>query len=83
MELEKLRLPVLVVHHQQDNCGFCQYADLPQLTARLKTPYKVLTYEGGKSTGDPCEAFAYHGYNGIEVQVVQDITSWIRLALRP
>jgi hypothetical protein len=29
------------------------------------------------SDGDPCEAFAYHGYNGIEREVVGRITAWI------
>ena len=29
---------------------------------------------------DPCEAMAYHGYNGIEPQVVQSIATWITAA---
>lgn len=81
MELERLRLPVLVVHHQDDSCRICQFSDLSLLTAKLQTPFKLLTYQGGKNTGDPCEAFAYHGYNGIEAQVVQDIAAWIRATL--
>lgn len=27
--------------------------------------------------GDPCEAFAYHGYNGIERDVVAKIAEWM------
>jgi hypothetical protein len=33
--------------------------------------------EGGVSEGDPCEAFAYHGYNGIEREVVAKIAAWL------
>ena len=28
---------------------------------------------GGTSTGDDCEAYAHHGYNGIEQQTVEQI----------
>jgi len=30
------------------------------------------------SVGDPCEAWAYHGYNGIEQKTVAAIKAWIR-----
>ena len=32
---------------------------------------------GGTSTGNDCEALAYHGYNGIEQQTVDRIKAWI------
>lgn len=35
-------------------------------------------FEGGVSVGDPCEAFAYHGYHGIEREVVHAIATWIK-----
>ncbi|RFO96140.1 alpha/beta hydrolase [Rhodoferax lacus] len=81
MDLEPLRLPVLVVHHEQDACRLCLFSDLPLLTAKLKAPFKVLSYQGGTTRGDACEAMAYHGYNGIEAQVVQDIAAWIQATL--
>lgn len=83
MDLQSLRLPVLVVHHQEDSCRVCNYSDLSLLTERLQVPFKLLTYRGGISTGDACEAFAHHGYNGIEAQVVQDIAAWIKATLAP
>jgi hypothetical protein len=81
MDLQRLRLPVLVVHHAQDDCRLCQFSDLALLTGRLQAPFKLLSYQDGKSTGDPCEAFAHHGFNGIEATVVQDIATWIRSVL--
>ncbi|HEX7888605.1 MAG TPA: alpha/beta hydrolase [Ramlibacter sp.] len=81
MELAKLRIPVLVTHHAQDACGVCPPARLPELMAKLPAGRsELLTYTGGRSEGPPCEAFAYHGYNGLEERVVGDIDAWIRRA---
>ena len=78
MALEKVRVPVLVSHHEQDQCQVCQPALLPALMEKLKSaPAKLLTYQGGQSSGPPCEAFAHHGFNGIEGKVVDDIAAWI------
>lgn len=79
MPLEKIRIPTLVVHHKQDGCGHCRYADLPRLMDGLNAvPRKeLLLFEGGNNQGDPCEAKAYHGFNGIEREVVDRIAEWI------
>jgi len=78
MPLEKVRVPVLVAHHQDDQCEVCPPSQLPRLMDKFKsTPAKLLTYQGGQSSGPPCEAFAHHGFNGIEGQVVDDIAAWI------
>jgi pimeloyl-ACP methyl ester carboxylesterase len=76
--LGKLRIPVLVVHHEQDPCPICAPSLLPRLMDKLPAATsKLLTFSGGQSTGDPCEAFSYHGYNGIEPQVVDAISDFI------
>jgi hypothetical protein len=79
MELETLRIPVLVVHHQQDGCRFCRFRDVPALMHKLDAvPRKeLIAVTGGESRGDDCQAFAYHGYNGIERAVVAQIAGWI------
>src|SRR5215813_1965982 len=79
MELETLRIPVLVVHHEQDGCRFCLFRDMPALMHKLDAvPMKeLIAVTGGVSRGDPCQAFAYHGYNGIERAVVARIAEWI------
>jgi hypothetical protein len=38
---------------------------------------ELISVEGGQSKGDPCEAMAYHGFNGIEQLVVTKIAEWI------
>lgn len=79
MPLERIRVPVLVVHHEQDGCRLCNFADLPALTSKLTNAPRtqVLSFKGGESTGDPCGALAHHGYNGLEAEVVRQIVSWI------
>jgi len=79
MELERLRIPVLVVHHEQDGCRFCLFRDMPALMHKLDAvPVKeLIAVTGGESRGDPCTAFAYHGYNGIEREVVARVAGWI------
>jgi len=79
MPLETLRIPVLVVHHELDACRVCRFSDMPPLMDKLaKTPKaELLTVTGGQSTGDPCEAMAYHGFNGLEPEVVGKISRWI------
>jgi pimeloyl-ACP methyl ester carboxylesterase len=79
MPLGDLKMPVLVVHHQEDPCPICNPARLPALMAKLPpATSQLLTYTGGSSTGPACEAFSHHGYNGIEDRVVADIAQWIR-----
>ncbi len=79
MPLEQITVPTLVVHHKQDGCRHCRYGDLPKLMDKLTAVPRraLLTFEGGKSQGDPCDAMAYHGFNGIEQEVVAKIAEWI------
>jgi hypothetical protein len=79
MPLGKIRVPVLVVHHQQDGCSLCSFSEVPALMAKLaKAPRsQLLSFKGGENKGDPCEAFAYHGFNGIEADVVHQTAAWI------
>ena len=78
MALDRLKIPVLVVHHQNDGCDYCSYSEIPQLMDKLtKVPRKeLITITGGISRGDPCESMAYHGFNGVEKDVVDKIAAW-------
>ena len=84
MPLEKLSIPVLVVHHENDGCKICAFSDMPAMMQKLaKTPKaELISVTGGQSRGDPCEAMAYHGYNGIEADVVGKINRWV-IAAKP
>jgi dienelactone hydrolase len=84
MPVEKLAIPVLVVHHEQDGCKLCAFSDMPPLMDKLaKTPKtELISVTGGQTRGDPCEAQAYHGYNGIEADVISKISRWV-IAAKP
>jgi pimeloyl-ACP methyl ester carboxylesterase len=79
MPLGKIRIPVLVVHHEQDGCPLCAFANVPALMAKLDNAPKkeLLAFKGGENKGDPCEAMAYHGFNGLDREVVPQIAGWI------
>jgi pimeloyl-ACP methyl ester carboxylesterase len=79
MPLEQLTQPTLVVHHEEDGCTYCLYADIGTLSAKLAhlPRQQLLSIRGGNSRGDPCEAYAYHGFNGLEKEVVAQIADWI------
>ena len=79
MPMERLRMPVLVVHHEQDGCSHCPYSEVPVLMAKLggATRSQALGVTGGTTRGDPCEAASYHGFNGIEAEVVQKTVAWM------
>jgi hypothetical protein len=79
MPLEKIAVPVLVVHHKQDGCSSCPFSDVPSLMTRLTSARarELVAFDGGVTRGDPCEAFAYHGFNGLEREVVARIAQWI------
>jgi alpha/beta superfamily hydrolase len=79
MPLGKVRVPVLVVHHEQDGCSHCSFADTPALMSKLTNSPRsqLLAFRGGENKGDPCEAMAYHGFNGLERDVVQQVAAWI------
>lgn len=80
MALQSIAIPVLVVHHEQDGCKLCVYGEIPSLMEKLSsaTSKELLTMKGGNNSGDPCEAFAYHGFNGLEQDVVAKIAVWIQ-----
>jgi hypothetical protein len=79
--LADVRVPVLLVHHEQDACRSCAPHEVPAILSGLThAPVKKLVWaRGGEGVrGDPCEAFHWHGFVGIEATTVQAIVSWLR-----
>ena len=78
--LDRIRVPTLVVHHENDGCKFCQAYEAKNIASQLKhAPIKkTLIVSGGSgATGNPCEAFHHHGYIGMENEAVDLIATWI------
>ena len=80
MQLDAVSVPTLIVHHTDDACHVTPFAQVPNLERMLSGAAKVdvLAYRGGTARGEPCKARHYHGFHGIEAQVVRDITQWLR-----
>ncbi|WP_328807351.1 alpha/beta hydrolase family protein [Paraburkholderia elongata] len=79
MNLSTLKIPVLVVHHRDDACRYCPVSETSGLMEKLTgSSYDgLMIVSGGNAKGDPCEAFSYHGFNGVEGEVVHAIAEWI------
>jgi hypothetical protein len=79
--LETIRIPVLVVHHEKDACAVTNPREARWIIDGLKnTPVKKLIMVSGGSSpmGDPCEAQHWHGYIGMEKEAVNIVTDWIK-----
>ena len=62
--------PTLIVHHRHDECGKTSPEGVAPFLAWAGGCARVVWLDGGASEGPPCEAFAHHGFNGIDGQVV-------------
>ncbi len=65
----------LIVLHRMDACRVTRPSNGEASHRSYGT--ELIEMEGGKSTGDDCEATAYHGFNGIEAETVDRIKAWI------
>ena len=81
-DLGAIGVPALVVANRYDTCPSAGPGFAPQILAALsRSPRKDITYvESHELRSDPCEALSPHGYLGIEADVVQRISDWIRAA---
>jgi hypothetical protein len=60
----------LVIHHSQDSCRSTLPAGVEPFIKWSAGRARVRWVSGGVSEGDPCEARAYHGFNGLDGQIV-------------
>lgn len=78
--LERITLPTLLVQHEWDGCPFTPATAVAPFRALLTAAPRVdvRMLRGGDPRGDPCEARAYHGFNGLDREVVEVITGWFK-----
>ena len=60
----------LVIHHRHDGCRVTLPAGVEPFIRWAAGKARVVWLDGGISEGDPCEARAHHGFNGIDGRVV-------------
>lgn len=75
LDPRKLKSRQLLVAHRRDGCRVTR----PSFAEASHRDYgtELILVDGGRSVGDDCEAWAYHGYNGIEKETVDKIKAWI------
>ncbi len=79
--LAAINVPVLIASHVDDGCNLSPPGENAPLKARLTGAPRseIVTFSGGlPARSQPCEAFAPHGFYGIEDQVIARILAWIR-----
>ena len=65
------KLPrTLVIHHRQDGCKFTQPAGVAPFIKWAAGKARVSWLDGGADDGNPCQANAHHGFNGLDGRVV-------------
>src|SRR5450631_2871003 len=60
----------LVIHHRQDGCRSTLPAGVEPFVKWSAGRARAAWVSGGTSEGDPCEAGAYHGFNGVDGRIV-------------
>jgi hypothetical protein len=69
-----IKIPVLFVHHVNDQCGVTPYND----AARLADKYPLISVFGGRAPeSGPCDPFSAHGYFGKEAETIEQIVNWM------
>ena len=66
----------LIVTHRNDGCSVTPPSS--SISSHEQFGTELIVIEGGISEGNPCQAFAYHGFNGVEAEVADKIRAWIR-----
>ncbi|MGE0715743.1 MAG: alpha/beta hydrolase [Alphaproteobacteria bacterium] len=77
------RLPLLLVGHKRDECAYTRPASIDEFRAWHGGAVDVIMLDGGSpGRGDPCQAQSAHGFLGLDREVVDAVTGWIRRTLR-
>jgi len=79
---DELSARLLWVHHEADPCQYSLYREARGYAERSRSPL-VTVRGGGPGRGDPCGAFASHGYVGVERETVMAMRAWMKTGAVP
>jgi hypothetical protein len=68
--------PTLIIHHRKDSCRVTLPALVDPFIAWSAGKARAVWLDGGRDEGDPCQAAGYHGFAGLDGQVVSRVTSF-------
>jgi pimeloyl-ACP methyl ester carboxylesterase len=76
-----VKLPILAVHHNQDGCNVTpMYASVKVIAAAKATSplSELIRMDGGRQESAPCKARSYHGFLGIEDELIARVGAFVR-----
>lgn len=78
--LDAIKQPVLFVHNEDDECVVCPPEEVAYLASEMSNAKikEIKMFSGGYSQGRACGAQSYHGFLGIDDEVVQYIADWVK-----
>ncbi len=68
--------PTLVVHHRHDECSRTSPMGVKPFADWAGRKVRIVWLDGGISEGDSCRAWAHHGFNGLDGQVVSTVVGF-------
>ena len=80
LRLEKIQIPVLLLHHKKDACRITNPDGVPNVVAHLTNApiaRAIMVNGGWMPSGNPCSPSHWHGYVGMEGEAVDIIAKWI------
>jgi len=80
VDLEKIRVPTLIVHHDEDDCVVCDFYTAKQLPSKINNASRIefIAVSGGHPAQTrACGPLSEHGFFGIEETVIDRIVAWI------
>ncbi|MGB0630919.1 MAG: alpha/beta hydrolase [Alphaproteobacteria bacterium] len=79
VDLKRIRVPVIVAHHRDDQCYVTPLYGARSLARKLNA--KVIEVSGGKDpVSGPCNAKSQHGFFGVEKTIVREVVPAMRAA---
>ncbi len=73
-----IELPVLAIHHAREACPSTPIEASTSINSRAPgTPKSMVLLDGGDDQGDRCQAMAYHGFHGIEQELIRTAAEFI------
>lgn len=68
--------PTLIIHHRSDQCRVSLPALVDPFIAWSAGRARGVWLDGGSTEGDPCQARSYHGFLGLDGQVVSRVVAF-------
>ena len=80
VSLDKIKQPVLFVHHEDDQCHVCPPEDITSLANDMSNAKfkEIKMFSGGNTEGRECGSQSHHGFLGIDDEVIKFISDWIK-----